>query len=440
MDIITEIILFLIILILCILLRAIPHIRFYYPSSSDTFFFLNKIRNPQYRAEQVYYPELLVRMYRFFLRKSHALPDRRINQTVMVMDILTISVIYLYFRTFFGDSFALMTIFLYSISPFVVKQGATLTGRPLGLMLFTFSLLAASLPLPWNWIGVIPIALTLLAHRLSTQTLFFVCLASSIFNPNIGFTFIGGLILALILTKGKYLELLRNHVEAIWKFWRGKHFPNRRHIGIVLVPTVGGFIIYAAIFLLQHFITFPLDLGWFVLDSIPIINDSIQTMFFVWEIVCLILLIIWVAGQAYTYMYLAALPSAFFSTFLIFYNQDLLFILLLLIPISLALSLRFMIRFEHLDEPFVSIMRKLDCVQAGSRYLMPSNFLRASEFFSNREGVPVRYSSTSTIQLEEIVKEKNITHAIIEEGNKGLLENWNVLEHIDGWYLLELID
>lgn len=433
-----EIVCFIFIIILAILLRSIPHIRFYYPGLPDTFYFLNKFKDVSYREEDVKYPPLFYRCARFLIRNKKEFSDRRINQITPAMDIATMFISYLYLRMVFGIPLSLATLLLYSVTPFIVRTGVCLNSRPFGLLLFTCSVLSLTFPWPWNVISIVPISLTLLSHRLSTQALFFVCLASSFIDATIGFIFIGGFILAVLVSKGEYLGILENHLSAIYKYAKGNHYPNKRLMGFILTPSIAGFAVYESIIALQGIITFPLHFGGVVINPILVINSYVQTLFSIWILVCLFLLAFWVAGESYKHMYLASLPSAFFSAYIAVQNPELLWILFLLVIVSLGISLKMMLTFEHLDESSVLLMRKLRIVPNESRFFMVTHYVRASEFFSGRVAVPFNYDSKSKQDIKEVVKSQHITHGIIEKKNLHLIDEIQILDENEQWVLFEI--
>ena len=51
MEISEEIILLVTILVVGLIIRLIPHIKYYFPATQDSFFFLNKFKNPDYRTK-----------------------------------------------------------------------------------------------------------------------------------------------------------------------------------------------------------------------------------------------------------------------------------------------------------------------------------------------------------------------------------------------------
>ena len=151
MEPIIEIFYFCSILLVGLTLRAIPHIKYYFPGTPDTFFFLNKIKNPEYLSEEVLYPKLFDQTLRLFVRAGKFSDGRTTNRLSIVLDAITTSIIYFFIRSQFSAEIALFTALLFFITPFVVKQGSTLSARSFGLLFASTSLLCVTLPFPWHW-------------------------------------------------------------------------------------------------------------------------------------------------------------------------------------------------------------------------------------------------------------------------------------------------
>jgi len=289
MEILIEVIILLLSLGVGSLLRYIPHLRYRYPSTPDAFFFMNKFKDPDYESEEVDYPKFLYQLFRFFLRSKQEIPDRIINKITPLFDLATAVLLYLFLRPVFGVETALVTTLLFLVTPFTVKHGVSLSGRPFGLLLFTTSLLCLTLPVPLNWIAVFPMALVMLSHRLSTQTLFSFCLVFTLFDWQVGAILLTAFLTALILSKGEYKRILANHIAAIRKYMREGHYPNQRLMGFLLAPTVVGFFIYVGLLWLQNLLEFPIELGPFLILRIIVIEPYTELLFFVCSTVCLLI-------------------------------------------------------------------------------------------------------------------------------------------------------
>ncbi|MHA2378827.1 MAG: hypothetical protein ACXADS_06105 [Candidatus Thorarchaeota archaeon] len=438
MDLFTEIVLLTLTLGMGLILRYIPHRRYYFPSTPDTFFFLNRFKDPEYKADEVIYPPLFQQMFRFLLKNSKTIPDMKLNRIAPLFDTFTAMVLFVFLRGTFGVELALLATFIFFTTPFVVKQGICLSSRSFGFLLFNTSLLCLILPIPLNWIAALPIALTLLSHRLATQTLFFVCVAFTFFDWQAGAILLTGAGLAVLLSKGEYVHVLRNHLSTVMRYLRVSHNPNQRLIGLMLVPSVVGFTIYCGILLLQSLIVFPFSIGGIVVNEVAFLVPYFETLLLTWGAVCLLLLVFWIAGQSYLHTYLAATPFAIFSARILENGPIFFYIVVMLIFASILLSLYFSLHFEHLSEDFVAILRHLNQIAGPVKFLAPAGLVRAAEYFSDKQGAPIYFQVVPKDSITDLINQEDPTHAIVGHAHVDWFSNWKEVLHLGDWYLLEV--
>ncbi|MFW9957318.1 MAG: hypothetical protein ACFFCT_04540 [Candidatus Odinarchaeota archaeon] len=437
MDILTEVIELILILGIGSLLRYIPHLRYKYPSTPDAYFFMNKFKNPDYESEQVDYPKLLYQLFGFFLQNKQEIPDRTINKITPLFDLTTAVLLYVFLKPTFNVELALVTTLLFLVTPFTVKHGVSLSGRPFGLLLFTASLLCLTLPVPFNWIAVFPMAFVMLSHRLSTQTLFGFCLVFTLFDWQVGLILLTAFTIALLLSKGEYMRILRNHIAAVRKYIKKGHYPNQRLMGLLLTPTIAGFVVYTVILLLQNLVEFPIEIGSFMVYQVTVIEPYTELLFIVWSVVCIFLLLFWIAGESFRHLYLAAVPFAFFSVRILQNGAIFFFLIIFLILGSFGLSLYFSLRYEHLDTEFVSMLQYLKEIPEPVRFIVPYRLLRAAEYFSDKKGVALYFPELSDEALSKRLADEGSTHAIINTQNRERFKSWKELDHEGNWFLLE---
>jgi len=438
METLTEVIMLLLLMGIGALLRYIPHVRYKYPSTPDTFYFMNKFKDPDYESEQDYhYPKFLYQLFRFFLRSKQEIPVRTINKVTPLFDLLTAILLYAFLRPSFGVETSLVAMLLFLVTPFTVKHGVSLSSRPFGLMLFTVSLLCLTLPVPLNWIAVLPMALVMLSHKLSTQTLYIVCLTFALLDLQVVLILFAAVLTALIVSKADYIRIFSSHMALIWKYLRQGHYPNQRLEGLLLTPTVAGFAIYAGILWLQNILMFPVDLGPLVIFQITVIEPYTELLFLSWGIVCLLLLIFWIAGESFRHLYLAAAPFAFFSA-RILQNGTIFTILISLLAVgSFGVSLYFSIHYEHLDNEFVAMLHRLKELPEPVRFIVPYRLLRAAEYFSDKRGVSLYFPELSEEALSKRLDEEGSTHAVINTQNRERFPSWKEISHDGDWFMLE---
>ncbi|MFX1476089.1 MAG: hypothetical protein ACFFCO_11520 [Promethearchaeota archaeon] len=433
-----EILLLLSVFIIGLVIRYLPHIRYYLPGTSDMFYHFSKICNPAHGEEKMVYPPLFHWIFRIFRRSDGSLPERGLTRLMPMFDIGTALILYLFLRGTFTVESALIAALLFLVTPAVVIQGITFSPRPLGLLFFVSSLLCLTLPFPFNYLTILPIALTLLTHRLATQTLFFIFLGLTFTNWPFGVLFIGGVGLALLLSRGQYYAVLRSHLVFIKRYITGTRVPNRRLLGIILTPTLVSLICYIVLQLLSYFVPFPLSFCGLLIWQLPILLPNIVILFLVWSITCLLLLIFWFAGESYRYTYYAGAPFAFFCAFLLQSSTFFLFLSIILLGVGVALSAYFSFRTQHLDRDVVALLRFVGKIKKRTYLLVPYSLLRAARYFSKKESTFMKLLETTSEQASSRIKEEKITHVIVGSTHLGWFPDLERIKQIGDWYLLKV--
>ncbi len=438
MDILLEIIYFCSILVIGLTLRAIPHVKYYFPGTPDTFFFLNKIKNPEYLSEEVLYPKLFDQTLRLFARAGKLTDGRTTNRLSIVLDAITMSILYFFIRSNSSIEIALFTTLLFFISPFIVKQGSTLSARPFGLLLASTSVLLTTLPFPWNWSALVPIAMTLLAHRLSTQTLFVVYVGLSFLDIQFPLIFIAGFIFAVIVTKGMYIEILRAHVSAILTYYKQKGYPNDRVVGVLFTPAFFGYLLYLIFFIAQSYYSNPISIGGFIIPELLSFNILFELVMIIWASACFLLLIFWVAGESYKHLSIAAGPFAYLTSLLAFTNQFFLILAIIITFGSLVQSLYFQLRFEHVDKNLVELLDNTSLVGEHGTMFAPSKVYRAVSFLTDCEVVPVNLHLYNQDHFDKRFLEYNPTLAVEERKYGFWYSDWEEVDNSGDWVLFRL--
>ncbi|MFX1561235.1 MAG: hypothetical protein ACFFBL_11655 [Promethearchaeota archaeon] len=437
MELLVEIFYIVSIILVGLILRVVPHIRFYFPGTPDTFFFLNKIRNPDYMSEEVLYPKLFDQMLRMFVREGKFVDGRTTNRISIVLDIITASIIYLFVRSSFTIEIALLTTLLFLITPFIVRQGSTLSARSFGLLLASTSLLCITLAFPWNWVAIIPIAMTLLAHRLSSQTLFITFVGLSIMNLGWSFIFIAGFILAILVSKGEYIAILRAHMSAVARYYRQKGYPNERLVGIGFTPTFFGYFLYLSFYIAQSFVPTPIVIGGYAFPELLSINIQFELVMMIWGSACFALLLFWLAGESYKHLAIAATPFAFLTTMLAFTHQVFLIVTIVLIIGSLIQSLYFQLRFEHIQKDLVELLKHSSLVDGEGTMFAPKEVVRAVSFYTSYRVIQIYHDTWSKEHFDKRVKEEKPTIAVVEEKHRDWYSDWEEVESSGEWILFK---
>jgi hypothetical protein len=437
MEFVEEILFLVSVFIIGLVIRYLPHIRYYLPGTSDMFYHFSKILDPTHGEEQMVYPPLFHWVFRLFRRSDGSLPERGLTLLMPIFDIGTAGIFYFFLRGTFGIEIALIAALLLLVTPAVVIQGITFSPRSIGLLFFVSSILCLTLPFPFNYLAILPIALVLLTHRLATQTLFFTFLGLAIIHWSFGFIFIGGVGLALLLSKGQYFEILRSHLAFIKRYVTGLRYPNRRRLGIFLAPTLVGLICYLTLLLLSYFLPFPLSFFGFSILQLPIPLPTIVILFLVWSIACLLLLIFWFIGESYRYTYYASVPFAFFCAFLL--QSSILFLLLAIILVGFGVvsSIYFSNRIQHLDKDIVALLRFFGQIKKRAYLLVPYRLWRAARYFTEKECAFMKLAETTSEQVASRIKREKITHIIVGENHLGWFPDLEQVKQVGDWYLLQ---
>jgi len=121
---------------------------------------------------------------------------------------------------------AVMAQIIYLSAPLTIMENSNLSTRSFASLLFSLTFIGILLfSIHGGWLlfiyCVAMVCILLLSHRMSVQTIFFTCIFFSIYELSI--TYIGiyllGTLLAIIVSKGFYLKILKGHL-AMLEYWR----------------------------------------------------------------------------------------------------------------------------------------------------------------------------------------------------------------------------
>lgn len=252
-----------------------------------------------------------------------------------------IHLILIFFISFYltnSLAIALVTQFLYMLTPIIIIENSSATPRSLGYTLFTIVFMLMFLfILSQNYLLILLAiffgSLIFLSHRFTTQGFLFFSVFFSVIDKNIIYViiFLISLILAIIISQGFYLRVLRGHIGNLI-FWQ-------RNIKYRFAHQIKGnykehktedfvFKVY------NQFLKFPpfvftitnpwtLPVFYILLFSFP---SDILFQQFVWWVVfsyILALLTTWIPklrflGEGQRYLELSAFPAVFLSTGVLF--------------------------------------------------------------------------------------------------------------------------
>lgn len=436
MDLLIEIFCLCSILLVGLFLRAIPHIRSYFPGTPDTFFFLNKLKNPDYKSEEVVYPKLFIQFLNAIVRNGEHTNGRNLNRFSVLLDLLTASIVYLFIRSQYLVEIALLAALLFLISPYVVRQGTTLSARTFGIFLASVSVLTTSLPFPLNWLAFVPIGMTLLSHRLSTQALIAIFVGLSMINLQNALILATGFVFAILVSKGEYVTILRAHGATITKHYRSRGYPNERLTWSILTPAFLGYLIFLGIFIIQRFSI--ILIGGFTIPPLFSVNAEFEMMMIIWASACAILFIFWLAGESYKHLSVAAVPFAFLTSLLA--NTDMIFLLLAVFVIFLSLleSFYFQLRFQHINEDQGHLLKIAASIKVDGSMFAPAPINRAASFLSSHRVTPTYLHEWDQEDFSRRVREGNVSLAFVMEHEKDWFSEWTEIDHSGSWLLFQL--
>lgn len=251
---------------------------------------------------------------------------------------------------------AFLTQLFYLLTPIIILENSSATPRSLGYTLFTITFFSLFLFGIINNLWLIVIAVIagtfiFLSHRFTTQAYLFFSIIFSIitFKPIFIFVFAISFLIAIILSKGFYLTVLKGHLGNL-KFWREniKYRFAHQVRGLAEQHKTNDFVFR----LYNQFLRFPpfvlaitnpwvlsaLYLYFFIPQTNMIITNLAQLVFFSYIIS---LATTWIPqgrflGEGQRYLELSAFPSAFLSAIIFYEYLSNPYILIIFILVGLA--------------------------------------------------------------------------------------------------------
>ena len=235
----------------------------------------------------------------------------------LVSDYVLSLVVYFVALQFVPVPFALTAALIYCITPASFLSSVSESARPLGSLWYGLTILLLSTQnLFWMICAIVTTALTLMSHKMATQTLLFTCLLISpilfTVNPLFPLPLILGLSLALLATRGSYLDILRDHIGIIRFHMKYGSWNRRRKLPGSPVQLVK----------MQPYFFLPL-LG-LLLNPEAFLSGSIFML--AWYASVLIVFFAWVWGDADRYLSYSAMPVAFLSAIALSIGTNLVFL------------------------------------------------------------------------------------------------------------------
>lgn len=381
-----------------LLVRLVQYVRFRYPGGMDVFFHLLYMENLDYFFENVRsYPYL----FHIFCRKVKDILKLSNGKLIMVglfPDIIAGLGAYFFIRGPFGVIPSIIALALFIATPRLVHQ-SIFSPRSMGLLMYVLSLLALTLPFPLNALSILFVSLTALTHRLSIQTLFFVMLVYSFFDVTSIVNFVLGLLLALVISKRRYYQVLRSHLSYLKLMITKRQFryPNREHLVFISAPyaIIAPLCILA---LLGKKIPEPIYswTRWLSFSVKPFLDEPLGCLLLTSGLVSFLLVFLWRWGDSHRFIVYGSLPLAVLYSEATMSNRFLYFLLPLVLLGNVFLSLYITKRNTLITRSFSEAVRFLSKV-LDDGFCSPSTHYWAVKYFTNGEGVYIDIRDPSYI-------------------------------------------
>jgi len=419
-----------IIIIIGILLRLIQFARFKIPGSSDVFFHLVYMRNINEFFKNIQPYPYFFHLLSGKVKEIFRLSDDKLILIGAIPDAITGLVAYFILRNYFGTVTSLIALALFLTTPYLVYQ-SVFGPRSLGLLMYTSSLLALIMPFPLNAFSILFVSLTALTHKLSLQTLFFIVLLYGFFFDAIGILyFILGFLLAIIISRMKYLRVFRFHLSYL-KLMMTKsqyRYPNREYLAFIEVP-------YATI--VPLWLAFSIARGMHVYNSIPCLNQLIGRFFLMWGAATFALVFLWRWGDSHRYVSFSSLPLAMLFSDASISND----LLRLLLPIFLSgnviLSLYITRRNTLITENFLQAVKFLSEILEDG-FLCPEEYYWTVKYFTKGKGAYIKKGSIVKPPYEETDQLKHVIIPISMMDDVELNNRIRVLFSNEEWIVGEI--
>ncbi|MEM2602394.1 MAG: hypothetical protein QXW19_05505 [Candidatus Bathyarchaeia archaeon] len=316
----------------------------------------------------------------------------------------------------FGEAVAALSALAYSFTPVNYAESIWQTPRPLGIFLYNLSMALLLLAPPSaRPLAALSIALLLLTHRLSAQALW---LSSALLLPLL----VGGdppaiawiplgFALALAISKGSYLRILRDHLEHIRFHLRyGEMGRGRKRPGNPLdLAKLNPFAAIPFLGLMTH----PGLLG-----------DPLLW----WLAAALALFFAWIWGDGHRYLAFASFPASILIARLSLLQSP---AILIATPLAFALSARkvYWIARSFADWPSYSPLKALG-IPRSSRAFTPDALNYALPYYTGCKALcgpgsealyfwRERLYPLTKERLRAVADEYGLTHMLIPKGEAG---------------------
>jgi hypothetical protein len=353
-------------------------------------------------------------------------PERLRPQALFMFDItadyLLALLAYCLALQYMPELYALVAAVLYSVTPASYMQSVSESARPLGA--FWYSLSIVLLPnegVLAMVLATVTVALTLLSHKMATQTLLFTCLLLSplLYTANNFFPLplLAGFALALLLTKGEYMKILKDHAAYIgfhlrYGSWdRGKKMPGSPKQLVKFQP----------------YFYLPLIGLWLYPQALL----GATSLILAWYAFMLVIFFVWLWGDSHRYLAYSAIPTAILSALAMHAGMNALLIIPALV-ISAAVISRNILAFYR--QPALPDFARIDLPKDSVTLVMPSSIIYVSSLHlngrllyggGNADAVIFDLQTLPKIMStapEKLLEEYPITHVLLGPKNQDFIK------------------
>ncbi len=404
-----------------------PYLKHRYPGSNDIIYHIQRTRKPEDGFGIVGYPNLFHYLTAAISGKLTRLNERQILKYGNLLALIP-TLVFAYLSLMIFDIHIVAFAFpLIMASPILTYHSHTFSPRLLGIWFYNLSVLLYLFPYPFSFISSVLVALVALTHRMSMQTLFFTSIILGFINPIIWIEFIIGVVLAIMVSKGYYITILKSHLQFIKMYYRKPHLPNNELKGLIISPSNLSVFIIIFIYLinlLNYGISFSL-------------SSSMQYLF-MWSVVPISLVILWRMGLSFQHAAFSVAPSSLLFIYLTDQLPVLNILYWLVLIQSIGLSIMYVRKVEYLDPKLEQLLRSLSNID-GVVLCAPNTLKRKAPYFSGAYTYHYDDIHFDKEQLLKLFREHHITHLLIRKKFAQSLEGFKKVKESGDWVIFEYI-
>lgn len=384
----------------------------------------------------------------------------------------SLQVILVYFIAFIitGNMYlSLLAQTMYMITPMIALENSYLTPRALGYLNFSLAVIPLLFFLqngnPWLYIvGVFFTTLLFLTHRFAIQSFLFITIFFTFFLNTAVFmqSFLLGFALAVLLTKGYYLRVLKGHLFNIYFWIKNLDYRFAHQVrGVVKKSSQTDWVgkVYTFLSVFSPIAVFGLNpwslsgfaviiaaiYHWIVIPPILYLFAVWILFFYFFGVVVLKVKYLMPIGEGQRYMEMATVPASVLSAYIYFellktpYSTIATILLILLLSFNLALILFIQIkgvikdRNRSITGDLMNVFNYINKQKDPVRIVCVPHQNTTMTIYHTKAQVLVNADNPGlmrvqevypmlTMPLQDLAKKYNLTHALVKESFVTLKE------------------